>query len=111
MCKFAHLPSFAHLYLPQQLNPNQSLTHPRSYTSVIHRVKCPPAGKHRYSFPCNFNGNPDFIIKCLEKCRKKASDEKYPPVTVENFIRPQYADTYGRGGVYETKRTGNAVAA
>ncbi|KAH8653853.1 hypothetical protein BX600DRAFT_483295 [Xylariales sp. PMI_506] len=74
------------------------------YRSVIHRV-INFTGVERYSFPFNFNGNPDFVIKCLEKTREKPEDEKYAPVTVENFIRPQYASTYGRIGKYDVAPT------
>ncbi|KAF3024398.1 hypothetical protein E8E14_014442 [Neopestalotiopsis sp. 37M] len=70
------------------------------YRSVVHRV-INFTGVERYSFPFNFNGNPDFVIKCLEHAREKPEDEKYAPVTVENFIRPQYASTYGRIGKYD----------
>ena len=70
------------------------------YTSVLHRVVS-TSGSERYSIPTNFNGNPDFVIKCLEKCRASPEDEKYAPVTVENFIRPQYSATYGRTGHYQ----------
>jgi len=69
------------------------------YRSVVHRV-VNYSGVERYSIPANFNGNPDFIVRCIEKCRSKGEDEKYAPVTVEDYIRPQYADTYGRAGIY-----------
>ncbi|KAI0531597.1 MFS transporter [Xylaria digitata] len=70
------------------------------YESVVHRV-INTTGAERYSIPFNFNGNPDFVISCLEKCRDRVEDEKYSPVTVEDFIRPQYSVTYGRTGHYQ----------
>ncbi|PGH16172.1 hypothetical protein AJ79_01939 [Helicocarpus griseus UAMH5409] len=51
-------------------------------------------GFKRYSIQANVNGNPNFIIKCIEKHRLNAEGEKYAPVTVEDCVRPQYADTY-----------------
>lgn len=49
-------------------------------------------------------------MHCISEGDRETSMSKRP-VTVEEFIRLQYADTYGHGGTYETKRTGNAVAA
>lgn len=40
----------------------------REYCSVVHRV-VNFTGVERYSFPFNFNGNPEYIIKCLQNCR------------------------------------------
>lgn len=45
-------------------------------------------------------GNPDFIIKCIESCRQKEEDEKYAPVSVEDYVRQKYKDVYGRVGIY-----------
>ena len=79
------------------------------YCSVVHRV-VNFTGVERYSFPFNFNGNPEYIIKCLQNCRVNHEDEKYAPVTVENFIRPQYATTYGRIGKYDVAPTAKVQA-
>jgi isopenicillin N synthase-like dioxygenase len=70
------------------------------YKSNVHRV-INLSGVDRYSIPFNHNGNPDYIIKCLENCREKAEDEKYAPISVEDYVRQKYADMYGRVGIYK----------
>ncbi|KAJ4160056.1 uncharacterized protein LMH87_007988 [Akanthomyces muscarius] len=69
------------------------------YISNVHRV-INRSGTERYSIPFNYNGNPDFIIKCLDKCRAKSDDEKYAPVSVEDYVVQKYKDVYSRAGVY-----------
>ncbi|WYZ45767.1 hypothetical protein EsH8_VIII_001083 [Colletotrichum jinshuiense] len=69
------------------------------YLSNLHRV-INRSGQERYSIPFFFSGNPDFIVKCLpsEKGELKA---KYPPVTVEDWIKGRYADTYAASSKVE----------
>lgn len=69
------------------------------YISNVHRV-INRATVDRYSIPFNYNGNPDFIIRCVESCREKAEDEKYAPISVDDYVRQKYKDVYGRAGVY-----------
>lgn len=69
------------------------------YISNVHRV-INRSGEERYSIPFNYNGNPDFIIKCIQACRVSAEDEKYAPVSVEDYVRQKYKDVYGRGEIY-----------
>lgn len=69
------------------------------YMSNIHRV-INRSGQERYSIPFNYNGNPDFVIKCIQACRSSTEDEKYAPVSVEDYVRQKYKDVYGRVGIY-----------
>ena len=69
------------------------------YVSNVHRV-INRSGQERYSIPFNYNGNPDFVVKCIEKCRGRVEDEKYAPVSVEDYVRQKYKDVYGRVGIY-----------
>lgn len=66
----------------------------------MHRV-INKSGQERYSIPFNYNGNPDFIIKCIETCRSRPEDEKYAPISVEDYVRQKYEDVYGRVGIYK----------
>ncbi|KAL1967382.1 hypothetical protein VTN77DRAFT_3167 [Rasamsonia byssochlamydoides] len=68
------------------------------YLSNLHRVTKPP--QERYSIAFLFHGNPDFLIKCRDSCRSSPEDEKYEPVTVEDYVRSKYKEVYARGGVY-----------
>lgn len=69
------------------------------YLSNVHRV-INRSGVDRYSIPFNYNGNPDFVVKCIESCRDKAEDEKYAPVSVDDYVRRKYKDVYARVGIY-----------
>ncbi|KAI0121344.1 MFS transporter [Xylariales sp. AK1849] len=69
------------------------------YISNVHRV-INHSGGDRYSIPFNYNGNPDFVIKCIEKCRARAEEEKHAPVSVEDYVRQKYKDVYARAGIY-----------
>ncbi|KAL3417227.1 2OG-Fe(II)oxygenase superfamily protein [Phlyctema vagabunda] len=69
------------------------------YISNVHRV-INNSGTDRYSIPFNYNGNPDFVIKCIEACRDRQEDEKYAPITVDDYVRQKYKDVYGRVGIY-----------
>lgn len=66
------------------------------YLSNLHRV-INVSGRERYSLPFFFSGNPDFVVECFpsEQGEQKA---KYPAVTVGEWIKARYADTYGTGG-------------
>ena len=70
------------------------------YISNMHRVINKP-GSERYSIPFIYNGNPDFVVKCIEFCRGKAEDEKYAAVPVGDYVRQKYKDIYGRVGIYQ----------
>ncbi|KAL6811487.1 hypothetical protein J3E69DRAFT_371785 [Trichoderma sp. SZMC 28015] len=72
------------------------------YISNVHRV-INRSGEERYSIPFNYNGNPDFVIKCIESCRVKPEEEKYAPVSVEDYVVQKYKDVYGRVGIYKTE--------
>ncbi|KAM0464862.1 hypothetical protein ACHAPV_001853 [Trichoderma viride] len=72
------------------------------YISNVHRV-INRSGEERFSIPFNYNGNPDFIIKCIEKCRAKPEEEKYAPVSVEDYVVQKYKDVYGRVGIYKSE--------
>lgn len=62
------------------------------YLSNLHRV-INKSGQERYSIPFFFSGNPDFLVKCLTS-EKGELNAKYPPVTVEDWIKGRYVDTY-----------------
>ncbi|KAK6063370.1 2OG-Fe(II) oxygenase [Seiridium cupressi] len=79
------------------------------YVSNVHRV-INKSGVERFSIPFNYNGNPDFVIKCIEKCRAKQEDEKYAPISVEDYVRQKYKDVYARAGVYSVAEKPNAPA-
>ncbi|KAI1736808.1 Clavaminate synthase-like protein [Xylaria scruposa] len=79
------------------------------YISNVHRV-INRSGEERFSIPFNYNGNPDFIIKCIEKCRATPEEEKYAPVSVEDYVVQKYKDVYSRVGVYKPE-TYSKVAA
>ncbi|KAL4965000.1 isopenicillin N synthase family dioxygenase [Aspergillus stella-maris] len=64
------------------------------YLSNLHRV-INKSGKERFSVPFFFSGNPDYRVSCLPNCEGQGA--KYPPVTVGEWMRGRYADTYGVG--------------
>lgn len=70
------------------------------YVSNVHRV-INRSGQERYSIPFNYNGNPDFIIRCIESCRGNSNEEKYAPISVEDYIIQKYKEVYARAGVYK----------
>ncbi|PNP38797.1 hypothetical protein TGAMA5MH_09020 [Trichoderma gamsii] len=72
------------------------------YISNVHRV-INRSGEERFSIPFNYNGNPDFVIKCIEKCRSKPEEEKYAPVSVEDYVVQKYKNVYGRVGIYKSE--------
>lgn len=80
------------------------------YVSNVHRV-INRSGKERYSIPFNYNGNPDFVVKCIENCRERNEEEKYAPITVEDYVRQKYKDVYGRAGIYNVseKKAGEVL--
>ncbi|KAL8778973.1 MAG: hypothetical protein Q9213_007158 [Squamulea squamosa] len=47
------------------------------------------------------NGNRDLIIKCIETCRERLKDEKYAPISVEDYVRQEYNNVYGRVGIHK----------
>ncbi|KAM5433272.1 hypothetical protein McanMca71_004090 [Microsporum canis] len=49
-------------------------------------------------------GNPDFIVVCRKSCKDSAEDEKYCPVSVEDYVRGKYQEVYHRGGVYSLQK-------
>ncbi|THC90093.1 hypothetical protein EYZ11_010457 [Aspergillus tanneri] len=65
------------------------------YLSNLHRV-INRSGRVRYSVPFFFSGNPDFIVECIPSCYDEINKAKYPPITVQEWMRGRYADTYGR---------------
>ncbi|KAF4162745.1 hypothetical protein CNMCM6936_001664 [Aspergillus lentulus] len=64
----------------------------------------------RYSIPFNYNGNPDFVIRCIESCRARPEDEKYAPISVDDYVRQKYKDVYGRVGIYSLAERTKAQA-
>ena len=60
------------------------------YISNLHRV-INKSGKDRYSIVFFFDGNPDYVVKCLPGLEEAA---KYPAVSVADWIQGRYADTY-----------------
>ncbi|KAF5615593.1 Oxoglutarate iron-dependent oxygenase [Fusarium tjaetaba] len=71
-----------------------------TYVSNVHRV-INRSGEERFSIPFNYNGNPDFVIRCIESCRKNSEEEKYAPISVEDYVVQKYKDVYARAGVYK----------
>ncbi|KEY77776.1 oxidoreductase 2OG FeII oxygenase [Aspergillus fumigatus] len=69
------------------------------YMSNVHRV-INRSDVDRYCIPFNYNGNLDFVIRCIDSCRAKPEDEKYAPISVDDYIRQKYKDVYGRVGIY-----------
>lgn len=37
----------------------------------------------------------------METCRERTEDEKYAPISVEDYVRQKYRDGYGRVGIYK----------
>ncbi|KAF4159553.1 hypothetical protein CNMCM6069_001716 [Aspergillus lentulus] len=64
----------------------------------------------RYSIPFNYNGNPDFVIRCIESCRAMPEDEKYAPISADDYVRQKYKDVYGRVGIYSVAERAKAQA-
>lgn len=54
------------------------------------------ASVDRYSIPFNYNGNPDFIVRCIESCRAKPADD---------YVRQKYKDVYGRVSIYSVSES------
>ncbi|KAF4189668.1 hypothetical protein CNMCM7927_007352 [Aspergillus lentulus] len=79
------------------------------YLSNVHRV-INRSDVDRYSIPFNYNGNPDFVIRCIESCRARPEDEKYAPISVDNYVRQKYKDVYGRVGIYSVAERAKAQA-
>lgn len=67
------------------------------YLSNLHRV-INKTGRERYSVPFFFSGNPDFVVSCLPNCEDAHAGAKYPPITVDEWMRGRYAETYGSKG-------------
>lgn len=40
------------------------------------------------------------MIKCIQACRERQEDERYAPITVDDYVRQKYKDVYGRVGIY-----------
>lgn len=64
------------------------------YVSNLHRV-VNKTGTARYSVPFFFDGNPDFLVKCLESCIEEGGVAKHSPLTVSEWMEGRYADTFG----------------
>jgi isopenicillin N synthase-like dioxygenase len=79
------------------------------YLSNVHRV-INRSDVDRYSIPFNYNGNPDFVIRCIESCRARPEDEKYAPISVDDYVRQKYKDVYGRVGIYSVAERAKAQA-
>lgn len=72
------------------------------YISNMHRV-INKTGKERYSVPFFFNGNPDYLVTCLDTCKQPDEEAKYPPIIVSDWMTGRYADTYGTSTEKATK--------
>ncbi|GFF62318.1 sexual differentiation process protein isp7 [Aspergillus lentulus] len=79
------------------------------YRSNVHRV-INRSDVDRYSIPFNYNGNPDFVIRCIESCRARPEEEKYAPISVDDYVRQKYKDVYGRVGIYSVAERAKAQA-
>jgi hypothetical protein len=44
--------------------------------------------------------NPDHI-KCVDSCLDGNEPEKYPPITVEDYVKNKYRSVYDRASVYK----------
>lgn len=64
------------------------------YVSNLHRV-VNKTGAARYSVPFFFDGNPDFLVKCLDSCIEEGGVAKHSPLTVSEWMEGRYADTFG----------------
>ncbi|KAL8737227.1 MAG: hypothetical protein Q9181_001881 [Wetmoreana brouardii] len=62
----------------------------------------------RYSIAFNYNGNPDFEIKCIDSCRREGKEEKYAPIAVEDAIREKYKEVYKAAGIYKVAEPAKA---
>ncbi|KAF1969889.1 Clavaminate synthase-like protein [Bimuria novae-zelandiae CBS 107.79] len=54
------------------------------------------SGEERYLIPVLLSGNPDYVVECLPNCRAEGEEAKYAPITVEQAVLGDYADSYGR---------------
>ncbi|KAI5848767.1 hypothetical protein DFP73DRAFT_342076 [Morchella snyderi] len=70
------------------------------YSSGLHQV-INKSGKDRYSIACFQAGNPDYLVKCLPGCVGDKG-ERYPPVTVHDYIKERYKDSYERAVALNT---------
>ena len=86
-------------YVVNMGNLFQQWTNDR-YKSNVHRV-INRSRQERFTIVFNYNGNPDYIIRCLESCRGNTNEEKYAPITVEDYIIQKYKEVYSRAGVYK----------
>lgn len=64
------------------------------YRSTPHRVTN-RSGRRRYSVPFFFSGAPACSISCLPGCLTLGETPKYPPTTVEAYMKGRYRQTYG----------------
>lgn len=72
----------------------QRLTNDR-YRSGLHQV-INRTGRTRYSIACFHAGNPDYVVRCLPGGDGEAGGEKYPPVSVNDYLVMRTKDSYIR---------------